>query len=52
MVEDLRDLRKERWCSHGVLMGELEVGFLAKGDVWRYFGDDFKRGKEEVRIVY
>jgi len=47
VVEDLRGLQKDKWCGHGALMGELDVGFLAEEDILGHFGEDIKRARRK-----
>jgi putative transposase len=47
VLEDLKSLREYKWCGHGALMGEWDVGFLAEEDILGYFGDDIKKARRK-----
>ena len=38
LLKDLKDLKKYRWCGHGVLMGRVHAGFQDTAYVLKWFG--------------
>jgi REP element-mobilizing transposase RayT len=47
VVKDLDELCRYRWCGHSVIMRPREVGFLAKEEILRQFGNKAKGARRK-----